>query len=106
MSLDSWIRGETDAPPTPPPKLTPTIMDWDIHQWAVAIKRVGIGGTRTKDMYKTRKEYYRRYGCEPLARFLIGVDIEGDYDLAQAIFEHTELIQYVDLEREHELERG
>lgn len=103
MSLDRWIRGEGPAP-KPAPKLTPTIMDWDVNQWAVAIKRVGLGGTRVKDLDKCRKEYVRRYGCEPLARFLIGVEAEGDYDLAQAVFEHTELIRFVDLEREHELQ--
>jgi len=104
MSLDKWVRGEAELP-TPPPQLTPTIMDWDINQWAVAIKRVGIGGTRVKDMDKCRKEYLNRYGCEPLARFLIGVEAEGDYDLAAAIFEHEELIRYVDLEHEYNLER-
>lgn len=82
---------------------TPVIMDWDVHQWAAAIERVGIGGTQIKDMNKLRAEYTRRYGCEPLATQLIGAQATGDYGLADEIFRHEELVQYVDLDAEFDL---
>jgi hypothetical protein len=67
-----------------------TLLGWDIHQWAVAIKRVGLGGTQMKYANKTRNEYLKRYGQNPLEFQLIGVQMEGDYDMAQALFEQLE----------------
>ena len=63
---------------------------WDFTQWAVAIKRCGIGGTRMKDIDKCRREYKERFGHDPLEFQLIGVVPDGDYDLATAIFEQYE----------------
>ena len=65
------------------------LMGWDIHQWAVAIERVGLGGTMMRYAEKTRREYKKLYG-EPLALQLIGVRPEGNYDLAAALFEQLE----------------
>lgn len=74
------------------------LMGWDIHQWAVAIARVGLGGTQMKYADKTRKEYRQRFGQDPLEFQLIGVDAGGDYDLAAALFEQLDpsLETYVD----------
>jgi hypothetical protein len=66
------------------------LLGWDIHQWAVAIKRVGLGGTQMKYANRTRNEYIKRYGQDPLEFQLIGVQTDGDYDLAQALFEQLE----------------
>jgi len=63
---------------------------WDIHQWAVAIERVGLGGTPMKYADQCQKEYLRRYGQNPLEFQLIGVSVGGNYDLAAALFEQTE----------------
>ena len=71
------------------------LLGWDIHQWAVAIHRVGMGGTQMKYADKTRKEYHNQYGQNPLEFQLIGVQTEGNYDLAAALFEQ---VQYSDLE--------
>lgn len=87
----------------PKVQLTPVIMDWDIHQWAVAIARCGIGGTQVRHMDKLRREYVEKYRAEPLAVKMVGVQIDGDYALAEEIFRHEELIQYVDLVAESQL---
>lgn len=63
---------------------------WDIHQWAVAIDRVGLGGTQMKYADKCQKEYMNRYGQNPLEFQLIGVSAGGNYDLAAALFEQTQ----------------
>ena len=63
---------------------------WDIHQWAVAIERVGLGGTQMKYADKCQREYIQRYGQNPLEYQLIGVSAGGNYDLAAALFEQTE----------------
>ena len=83
-------------------QLTAVIMDWDMHQWAAAIDRIGIGGTTIKYMDQLRKEYVRRFGCEPLATHIIGAESASAaaYGLAGEVFRHKELIQYVDLESE------
>ena len=63
---------------------------WDLQQWAVAIERVGLGGTQMKYADKLQKEYINRYGQNPLEFQLIGVEVGGNYDLAVALFEQTE----------------
>lgn len=63
---------------------------WDIHQWAVAIERIGLGGTQMKYADKCQKEYLNRYGQNPLEFQLIGVSAGGNYDLAAALFEQTQ----------------
>lgn len=63
---------------------------WDIHQWAVAIDRVGLGGTQMKYADKCQKEYLQRYGQNPLEYMLIGVTPGSNYDLASALFEQAE----------------
>lgn len=63
---------------------------WDIHQWAVAIDRVGLGGTQMKYADKCQKEYLQRYGQNPLEFQLIGVTPGSNYDLAAALFEQAE----------------
>lgn len=66
------------------------LLGWDIHQWAVAIARVGLGGTQMKYAERTRKEYLNKYGQNPLEFQLIGVQTEGNYDLAAALYEQVE----------------
>jgi len=66
------------------------LLGWDIHQWAVAIARVGLGGTSMGYAEKTRKEYLRKYDQAPLALQLIGVTVDGNYDLASALYEQVE----------------
>jgi hypothetical protein len=66
------------------------LLGWDIHQWAVAIARVGIGGTQMKYADRTRREYLSRFGQNPLELRLIGVQAEGNYDLAAALFEQLD----------------
>ena len=63
---------------------------WDIHQWAVAIERVGLGWTQMKYADKCQKEYLSKFGQNPLEFQLIGVSVGGDYDLAMAPFEQTQ----------------
>ena len=89
-------------------QLTPLIYDWDIHQWATAIDRIGIGGTTQKYINELRMEYPRRYGCEPLAMKLIGSvpASEESYQIAQELFRHSELITMVDLTKESALAFG
>ena len=67
-----------------------TLNGWDLAQWAVAIERVGIGGTQMKYADKCQKEYINKYGQNPLEFQLIGVDMGGNYDLAAALFEQTQ----------------
>jgi hypothetical protein len=66
------------------------LLGWDIHQWAVAIDRVGLGGTRMKDAEKCHKEYLSRFGQNPLEFQLIGVEMGTNYPLAAALFEQVE----------------
>ena len=102
--VDDWIRRgiRDERAPERPVELTPVIMDWDIHQWAAAIERCGIGGTTIKYMDKLRKEYVRRYKCETLAHRILGANYadQRSYGLAKEVFRHTELIEYVNLEAE------
>ena len=63
---------------------------WDIHQWSVAIQRVGLGGTQMKYADRCQKEYMNKYGQNPLEFQLIGVKTEENYDLAAALFEQAE----------------
>ena len=63
---------------------------WDIHQWAVAIERIGLGGSQMKYADKCQKEYLKKYGQNPLEFQLIGVSMGGNYDLAAALFEQTQ----------------
>lgn len=63
---------------------------WDIHQWAVAIDRVGLGGTQMKYADRCQRDYMNRYGQNPLEFQLIGVEVGSNYDLAAALFEQTE----------------
>ena len=79
------------------------LLGWDIHQWAVAIKRVGLGGTQMKYANRCRNEYLKRFGQDPLQFQLIGVSSDGDYDLAQALFEQLEY-GLEKVEDEHELD--
>jgi len=66
------------------------LLGWDIHQWATAIKRVGLGGTQMRYANKCRNEYIKRFGQNPLEFQLIGVQADGDYDMAQALFEQLQ----------------
>ena len=66
------------------------LMGWSFEQWAIAVKRVGVGGTRMKDISRCRKEYRERFGQDPLEFQIIGARPDGDYDLAAAIFEQYE----------------
>jgi len=66
------------------------LLDWDIHQWATAIARVGMGGTTMKYAEKTHKEYLRVYGQAPLEFQLIGVKTDGNYDMAGALYEQVD----------------
>jgi len=66
------------------------LLGWDINQWAVAIERMGLGGTRMKDADRCRRDYLNKYGQNPLEFQLIGVDAGGNYDLAAALFEQVE----------------
>jgi len=63
---------------------------WDLAQWAIAIERVGLGGTQLKYADKCQKEYLNKYGQNPLEFQMIGVNAGGDYDLAAALFEQVE----------------
>jgi hypothetical protein len=66
------------------------LMGWTLEQWAVAIDRVGMGGTMMQYADKTRKEYLSRYGQNPLEYLIIGARPAGNYDLAAALFEQLE----------------
>jgi len=66
------------------------LLGWTLEQWAVAIARIGIGGTQMKYADKTRIEYVRRFGQEPLEFMILGARPEGNYDLAAALFEQLE----------------
>ena len=63
---------------------------WDIHQWAVAIDRVGLGGTQMKYADKAQREYLEKYGQNPLETQIIGATPGSNYDLAAALFEQAE----------------
>jgi hypothetical protein len=66
------------------------LLGWDYGQWAVAIERVGLGGTRMLDADRCRAKYIREYGQNPLEFQLIGVSAGGNFDLASALFEQLE----------------
>jgi len=66
------------------------LMGWDINQWALAIERVGLDGTRMINADKCRKRYIAEYGQNPLEFQLIGVKMGGDFDRAGALFEQLE----------------
>lgn len=84
-----------------PIQMVHTIWGWDIHQWAAAIERLGIGGTTQKYMRELQKDYFNRYRCAPLAGKLVGAAPSGNYDLAREIFRHEDLIELVP---EHQME--
>ena len=84
-----------------PVQTIPIIWGWDIMQWAAAIERVGIGGTTQKYMRKLQHDYREKYGCDPLAAQIVGVFVTGNYDLAEEIFRHEDLIEFVPL---HQME--
>lgn len=63
---------------------------WDIHQWAVAIDRLGLGGTQMKYADKLQRDYLNKFGQNPLEFQLIGITPGTNYDLAAALFEQTQ----------------
>ena len=66
------------------------LMGWDIHQWAVAIDRIGLGGTQMKYADRCHRDYINKFGQDPLEFQLIGVEMGGNIDLAAALFEQLE----------------
>ncbi len=84
-----------------PLETIPVIFGWDINQWAVAIERVGISGTRKADMTRLQKTYFERYHCDPLAAQLVGANATGNFPLAEELFRHEELIEFVPI---HQME--
>lgn len=84
-----------------PLQTVPVIWGWDIAQWAAAIERVGIGGTTQKYMKELQRTYRERYNCEPLAAQIVGASVTGNFPLAEELFGHEELIEYVPI---HQME--